>query len=321
MDFELFGLSAEDLIIVMATVTAVLTVLAVWSALVPRDTMTARARALIDRREALRAAAAAPRKRGRSAKAMGVMRTVVTRLKLFGSQQAEQRAVQLARAGLRSNDAIIIYLFAKAAMPLGLGAAAAFFIFVVGVLDWGLMFKVAAAIGAALLGSYLPELYIANLAAKRRKKLTKALPDGLDLMVICAEAGLSLDASMQRVSRELGRTWPELADELSLTAVEIGFLPERRQALENLANRCNLQGLRAMVNTLAQTEKYGTPVADSLRVLAAELRTERLLKAEEKAARLPATLTVPMILFILPPLFVVLIGPAILSVIDTLSNI
>jgi tight adherence protein C len=132
---------------------------------------------------------------------------------------------------------------------------------------------------------------------------------------------LSLDATLQRVSRELGRTWPELADEFSLTAVEIGFMPDRRQALENLSVRCFLPGIRAMVNTLSQTEKYGTPLSESLRVLSAELRTERMLKAEEKAARLPATLTVPMILFILPPLFVVLIGPAILSVGDAMSSV
>src|SRR6056297_3302338 len=184
MDIELFGLTTEELIVVMATATAVLVVLAVWNALLPRDVLAARARALVQQREALRSAAAAPRRRSRSAKTMGVMRSVVTRMKLFGSQQAEQRALALARAGLRSNDALIAFLFAKAALPLACGALAAFFIFVGGAVDWGLMFESAAVIAAALAGSYLPELYVSNLATKRRKKLGKALPDALDLMVI-----------------------------------------------------------------------------------------------------------------------------------------
>ena len=151
--------------------------------------------------------------------------------------------------------------------------------------------------------------------------MKKGLPDALDLMVICAEAGLSMDATMERVSDELQATWPLVSDELGLTSIEIGFMPDRKQALENLTRRTGLSGFRAMVNTLAQTERYGTPLAESLRVLAAELRTERLMKAEEKAARLPATLTVPLILFILPPLFIVLIGPAILRVADMFSNL
>lgn len=142
-----------------------------------------------------------------------------------------------------------------------------------------------------------------------------SFPNSLDLLVICAEAGLSLDAALTRVARDLGPAAPHLADELGLTAVELGFLPNRRQALQNLARRTDLPALRAVVNTLVQTERYGTPLAQALRVLAAEFREERMLKAEEKAARLPAILTVPMIIFILPTLFVVLIGPAMVRVV------
>jgi tight adherence protein C len=140
------------------------------------------------------------------------------------------------------------------------------------------------------------------------------LPDALDLFVICTEAGLSLDAAVTRVGREIGGSCPELADELGLTAIELGFLPDRRDALLNLARRVAAPQVRGLVNTLVQTEKYGTPLAQSLRVLAAEFRDTRMMKAEEKAARLPAILTVPMIAFILPPLFVVLLGPAIVQV-------
>jgi tight adherence protein C len=138
--------------------------------------------------------------------------------------------------------------------------------------------------------------------------------------VICAEAGLSLDATLIRVSRELEGTWPELAEEFGITAAELTFLPDRRQAFENLANRTDMNSIRGVVNTLTQTAKFGTPLAQSLRVLAAEFRDARMFRAEEKAARLPALMTVPMILFILPTLFIVLLGPAGINIVDTFSR-
>jgi len=171
-----------------------------------------------------------------------------------------------------------------------------------------------------LFGFYAPNIYLRNAAAKRAKLLQRSLPDGLDLMVICAEAGLSLDAALIRVSRELGNGSPELAEELAITAAELTFLPDRRMAFDNLNTRTNSEGIRAVVNTLQQTAKFGTPLAQSLRVLASEMRTARMTRAEEKAARLPALLTVPMILFILPTLFIVLLGPAGIGIIDTFAN-
>ena len=157
-------------------------------------------------------------------------------------------------------------------------------------------------------------------AAKRRQALRKGAPDGLDLLVICAEAGLSLDTALNRVAEEIALSAPELADELALTGVELNFLPERRMALDNLARRADLPAIRGVVNTLIQTEKYGTPLSQSLRVLSAEFRDQRMLRAEEKAARLPAILTVPMILFILPTLFIVLVGPAMIDVYDKMTK-
>lgn len=173
-------------------------------------------------------------------------------------------------------------------------------------------------LGAVVAGFYAPDLYLSNRAAKRRVALARQLPDGLDLLVVCAEAGLSLDVALTRVAEEIGKSAPELAEEFGLTAVELNFMPDRRQALANLGRRVDLPAVRGVVNTLIQTEKYGTPLAQSLRVLASEFREERLLRAEEKAARLPAILTVPMIVFILPALFIVLVGPAILDVYDNL---
>jgi tight adherence protein C len=245
---------------------------------------------------------------------------VVVKLNLLRSREADKARIALAQAGIRSKDAIVTYLFCKTVMPFVLGALA------MTVLEWLQLiqvsepFRMPLALVSVVLGFLAPAIYVKNMATKRRAAMQKGLPDGLDLLVICAEAGLSLDAALTRVAREIGPSCPELADELGLAAVELGFLPERRQALENLNQRTNMPSVRGVVNTLQQTEKYGTPLAQSLRVLAAEFRNERLMKAEEKAARLPAILTVPMIVFILPPLFIVLIGPAILRTLDALRG-
>jgi tight adherence protein C len=180
--------------------------------------------------------------------------------------------------------------------------------------------RLLAAAGAALLGFFGPGIYIKNITAKRQKRMQLGLPDALDLMIICAEAGLSLDATLVRVSRELQAACPDLAEELAITSAELTFLPDRRQAFENLNNRTDVNAIRGVVNTLTQTAKFGTPLAQSLRVLAVEYRDARMFRAEEKAARLPALMTVPMILFILPTLFIVLMGPAALGIIDTFNR-
>jgi tight adherence protein C len=244
---------------------------------------------------------------------------VVAALKLLQSQQTDKLHDRLSQAGLRSRDAIIVFLFLKVAMPVLLAAVTFLLVYLLefGELSPGM--RLLAVLGGAVLGFFTPELYISHLTGKRQLALGKALPDGLDLLVICAESGLSLDTALDRVANEIGAASPALAEELSLTSIELGFLPDRRQALLNLNRRTNLPSIRGVVNTLLQTEKYGTPLSQSLRVLANEFRDQRLLKAEEKAARLPATLTVPMIVFILPVLFIVLIGPAVLKVMDNLT--
>ena len=172
--------------------------------------------------------------------------------------------------------------------------------------------------GAVGLGYKGPELYVGNIEGKRTTAIRKGLPDALDLLVICAEAGLTVDAAFNRVARELGRAYPELGDEFALTAIELSFLTERRAAFENLAYRVNLDSVKGVVTTMIQTERYGTPLASALRVLSAEFRNERMMRAEEKAARLPAIMTVPLILFILPVLFVVILGPAACSISDAM---
>ncbi|HEV2530420.1 type II secretion system F family protein [Phenylobacterium sp.] len=288
-----------------------LTILAVIRALSPKDLVTARARRHAKRRKELRAERLAPRRPGR-APSIGFARRLLQTLKLDRSEESRKVGEQLTQAGWRAPDATTVFLTLRLASPLVVGFAA--YALAPGVLHIsGQIMRLLVTSGAMLLGSYAPSLLLRNVVLRRQHAILKGLPDALDLFVICAEAGLSLDAAMTRVGREIGESCPELADELGLTAIELSFLPDRREALANLARRVAMPSVRGLVNTLAQTEKYGTPLAQALRVLAAEFRDTRLMKAEEKAARLPATLTVPMISFILPPLFIILIGPAIIQ--------
>lgn len=314
------GFALDDVIVISAAIAVAVSAIAVWQALLVRDEVTPRLKALAERRAALKSNMLASKPRPRRRASDTFMHDVVTRLNLLRSREAEKARLALARAGIRSKDAVVTFLFCKIVMPFLLGAAAMILIEWLQVIHVAEPYRMPAALGAVLTGFMAPGIYVKNAADKRRAALQKGLPDTLDLLVICAEAGLSLDAALTRVAREIAPSCPELADELGLAAVELGFLPERRQALENLNQRTDMGAIRGVVNTLLQTEKYGTPLAQSLRVLASEFRNERLMRAEEKAARLPAILTVPMIIFILPPLFIVLIGPAIIRTIDALRG-
>ncbi len=316
------GLDPEALAALLSGAAALFVIYAVWSSFLVRDPMAGRAKSLMRHRRALQVGLSTP-KRHRARALLengGAVRRIVERLNLMRSNHAERVQLSLARAGWRSRDHIVLYLFAKTVMPFIVGGAAALLLFVVPIVDLEFEIRALIALGLTVAGAYLPDIIIRNAQTKRKLALTQGLPDALDLLVICAEAGLSLDAALKRVSSEMGKATPEMADEFHLTAIELSYIPDRRQALENLNDRTDLAAIRGVVNTLTQTEKYGTPLAQSLRVLAAEFRGERMMKAEEKAAKLPATLTIPLILFILPSLFVVLLGPAVLSTLDNLIN-
>lgn len=314
------GVGLDDAVAFLAAMAVLTMCIALWQALRPKDAFERRLRQVVERRETMRRAALAARTRRQSRRPVGVMRAAVTRLDLLRSKHAAEARLLLARAGKRSSDAMVAFLFARLMLPsIGVAAALANDT-VLHLLRVPHNWRFVPAIGAALLGFYAPKLYLKNAGARRAKQLQLALPDGLDLMVICAEAGLSLDATLQRVSRELANSFPELAEEFAITAAELTFLPDRRLAFENLDNRTDSDAIRAIVNTLQQTAKFGTPLAQSLRVLSAESRTARLTRAEEKAARLPAMLTVPMIVFILPTLFIVLLGPAAINMMDTFGK-
>jgi tight adherence protein C len=248
--------------------------------------------------------------------AVAFMKLSTGRLSIMKGRQVRETKRLLVSGGFRGRDAIVVFTFFKLVAPLVFLGGAAIYIYGADPIGKGPMLNAAAVMAAALLGSKLPDLYVKNARSKRLEAVRKALPDSLDMLVICAEAGLSSDASLKRVVAETSRKASVLAEELNQTALELGFMPERRQALENLAERVPLPSMNAFVNTMIQAEKYGTPLARAFKVLSQEQRTERMLRAEEKAGRLPATMTVPMMLFILPALFVVLIGPAVLDIMD-----
>lgn len=316
-----FGLTADTLLVALLALAAFTVIVAIWFGLVERDPMESRTRQIAARRNELKKQLlVAPSHQSRRTERLSFMKRVVNTLQLMQDQQANKLRERLAQAGFRSQDAVIIFLFFKAAVPVAFGILSFIAFYALKIGNFQPSMSLLLVCGASLFGFLSPDLVVSNTTTKRQQRLAKSLPDGLDLLVICAESGLSLDASLERVSREIGNASPELAEELQLTSVELGFLPERRQALSNLNRRTNLSAIRGVVNTLVQTEKYGTPLSQSLRVLANEFRDQRLLRAEEKAARLPATLTVPMIVFILPVLFIVLVGPAIISVMDNLIS-
>ncbi len=315
-----------DVIWVATTLSAVasLAVLtAIYAATTVRDPMSRRVKALNERREQLKAGIVAStnkRKKltNRNAAADRV-RGILSNFRMLQDDQIQKTQVRLMQAGIRTKDLAFFIIFARFVLPVILGIGAIVLVYWINYFpDWSSFKKYGAVAGTLVLSYKAPDLWLSNKVKKRSHAIRKGLPDALDLLVICAEAGLTVDAAFNRVAKELGKAYPELGDEFGLTAIELGFLNERRNAFENLAMRVDLEAVRGVVTTMIQTEKYGTPLASALRVLSAEFRNERMMRAEEKAARLPAIMTVPLILFILPTLFIVILGPAACSISDNL---
>ena len=231
--------------------------------------------------------------------------------KWVGQEEAHQLLVQ---AGYRGQAPYVTYLFFRMTMPVVMLLASLFYIFVVLNLDYPPMVKIAMCIGCAYLGMHSPNLFLKNKISRRQLSIRRAFPDALDLLLICVESGMSVEAAFRKVSEEVGTQSVPLAEEFTLTTAELSYLPDRRQAYENLAHRTGLEGVKAVCLALQQSERYGTPLATTLRVLAQENRDMRMAEAEKKAAGLPPKLTVPMIVFFLPVLFVVILGPAAIRV-------
>jgi tight adherence protein C len=313
-----------DVIYIATMLSAVATfavIIAIYAATTVKDPMARRVKALNERREQLKAGIVASTNKRKKLtnrnQAADNVRQILSQFKMLQEDQVKKTQLRLMQAGIRTKDLAFFIIFARFVLPVVLGITAVVLIYVIHYFPTWSWFRQYMTVASVLVGSYkAPDIWLKNKVTKRSHAIRKGLPDALDLLVICAEAGLTVDAAFGRVSKELGKAYPELGDEFGLTAIELGFLNERRQAFENLANRVDLEAVRGVVTTMIQTEKYGTPLASALRVLSAEFRHQRMMRAEEKAARLPAIMTVPLILFILPTLFVVILGPAACSIHD-----
>jgi tight adherence protein C len=322
----LLGVPVASIATMMAGMAMIAVMIAIYAATTVRDPMTKRVKALNERREQLKLGITASTSRRRQTivqrkKHTDRMRTALSKLRVLQDSQLKVAQVKLMQAGIRSKDAAVSVIFARLALPLVLGGGIIIGVYVLGWFPEYSAFKRYLIVSGTLVLSYkAPDIWLKNAIKKRSDAIRKGLPDALDLLVICAEAGLTVDAAFGRVSRELGKAYPELGDEFMLTAIELGFLADRRLAFENLAMRIDLDAVRGVVTTMIQTERYGTPLASALRVLSAEFRNERMMRAEEKAARLPAIMTVPLICFILPVLFIVILGPAACSISDAMAS-
>ncbi len=306
---------------IFAGIAAMATILTFGMPFLARDELAARIRAATTAREAIRSreraklAANDARASLRRATPKAFMQQLVDSLDLRRRLSDEGTIARLRMAGYRGQAPLIVFLFARVTLPLLFIALGITYFFFLSDFQQPFVAKLGASLIVGYVGLYAPILWIRNVISKRQKSIVRAWPDALDLMLICVEAGMSVEAAFRKVSEEIGSQSAPLAEELIVTTAELSYLPERRQAYENLGTRTGIDGVRGVMTSLIQAERYGTPVATALRVMAQENRDQRMNEAEKKAAALPPKLTVPMILFFLPVLFAVIIGPAAIQVI------
>ena len=322
MDLLDFAADPTNFLTLGVGVLTFATVATLAAPLAKRDTLGDRLKAVANRREELKR-----RAREDGGKGSGLRRKddswykrVVDRLQLSRLLEDPKVVDRLAEAGYRGPGPVSTFYFFRFAMPFVMAVVFAIYLF--GVKTFGLSTNLRAALvflGFGL-GFYAPNIFLSNQAQKRRHSIVQVFPDALDLLLICVEAGMSIEAALQKVSQEVGSSSVELSEELSLLVAELSYLPERRLAYEGLSRRVNYPGVRSVMTAMIQAERYGTPLGNALRVMAKENRDLRMSAAEKKAAALPAKLTVPMILFFLPVLFIVILGPAIIHVQDILAN-
>ncbi|MBX6367695.1 MAG: type II secretion system F family protein [Rhodospirillales bacterium] len=304
----------------MTSAAAFFGVLGLLLPLAQRNPYGSRLKAITDRRKELTAAARKrfekrPTLRQQMSARVNLMKTVLERLNMRDLMEQPTLRKRMLQAGKRSNQAVVTFAFTQLALPVVLAAVSALILFgSPAYQETAAVVRLAIVFGAAVVGYYLPQILLSNAIKKRQEEILLKLPDALDLMVICVESGMSVEAAFQKVSEEMTVDGPALSEEWAITYTELAFLNDRRAALENLAERTGLPTVKSMVTALAQAERYGTPVGVSLRVVAQENRDARMSRAEEKAASLPAKLTVPMVMFFLPVLFMVLIGPTIVGI-------
>ena len=320
--------NTKNLTALFAAVAAIATVFTLAMPLLASDTLTKRMNAVALEREKIR-----QRERERLARGAEkislrqspkqYMQKVVEQFNLTKWLAQEEAREKLVQAGFRGQAPYVAFLFFRMITPVVMFVAALFYMFLVLELDQPWAVKVVVCLVAAYLGMHLPYLFLKNRISKRQLSIRRAFPDALDLLLICVEAGMSVEAAFKRVAGEIGSQSIALAEELTLTTAELSYLQDRKMAYENLAKRTGLEGVKSVCVALQQAERYGTPLGQTLRVMSQENRDMRMSEAEKKAAALPPKLTVPMILFFLPVLFVVILGPAAIRVMasqDTSTN-
>ncbi len=300
------------------------TIVTVAAPIMAEDKLGSRLKEVAKRREELRKKSRADLNKGvgslQHKDANQLAKNLVNKLQLQKALADDTLNEKLIRAGLRGHAAQTMFYFYRAALPIAFGVAALLYVLFLAEADMTFQMKALIVVGGAVAGFYAPNLYLKNRADNRKQKIMQAFPDSLDMLLICVESGMSIEVALGKVGQEIAPASVELAEELALTTAELSYLPERRMAYENLARRTDHPGVKSVAMALTQAEKYGTPVGNALRVMAKENRELRLSEAEKKAASLPPKLTVPMIVFFLPVLFAVIIGPAMIQVSDMLGN-
>jgi len=319
MSFGTVNAHIELLIALSAASSVFLAILVVAWPYLARDQLKVRMAEVASERERIRLRERARLNRSRKhvtlrSEPKKFYQAIVERFNLAKQAEAPELVRRLRMAGYRGQGPAVTFVAARLISPVVLFAIAALYVFVVLRLQHPLVVKLGLVLAVAALGYYAPLLYVRNRITKRQQAIRRAWPDTLDLLLICVESGMGIESAFRKVSEEIGFQSAELAEELSLTTAELSYLQDRRKAYENLGERTGLEGVRGVVTSLIQSEKYGTPLGQSLRVLAQENRDMRMSEAEKKAAALPPKLTVPMILFFLPILFAVIITPAIIQV-------
>jgi tight adherence protein C len=308
-----------DLLVALsAAVSAFLAILVVAWPYLAKDQLDVRMAGVANEREQIRVRERARLNRGNGPVTLRteprkLYQGIVERFNLARQAEDSDISLRLRMAGYRGRGPVVTFLAARLIAPVVLLVIAALYVFMIMPFDHSLTVRIGIVLAIAGLGYYAPSLYVKNRIAKRQKAIRRAWPDALDLLLICVESGMSIESAFRKVSEEIGTQSAELAEELSLTTAELSYLQDRRKAYENLGERAGLEGVRGVVTSLIQSEKYGTPLSHSLRVLAQENRDMRMSEAEKKAAALPPKLTVPMIVFFLPVLFAVIITPAVIQ--------
>ncbi len=318
LDFVDTYIQPQFMAMLLAALAAFATVLTIALPVLSRDRTNQRMRVMATERDKMRAARLADlakETQGRLRQTpKGFMQRIVDQFNLRSAFESEEIKNKLKMAGLRGQAPLVAYMFCRLVMPIIVLIAAFVYLFVLTNYKYPPMVKFGMAVGAGYLGFYLPNMFIQNLVQRRQQAISQSFPDALDMLLICVQAGMSIEAAFGKVAKEVTSQSIELAEEFSLTTAELSYLQDRRQAFDNLGKRTGIAGIKSVATALIQAERYGTPVSQALRVMAKENRDMRMSEAEKKAAALPPKLTVPMIIFFLPVLFIVILGPAMLQV-------